>query len=353
MWLVCSVLSGRAVRAADPPRSTTHNPPGVTPECARRSHDECDSRAGVIKGRHGPGNAGPWSVAKTTRCWCPARSRRAHQAAAPLRCQQRRSRRKSAKSRRISSVFGQQSGSFTSLTSAGVYRSRGYGRCASKKPWSARTVQRRRRDSAASRRLAQRRTRGRIRHVVLMEPQTRRQRCFVLHAEKRRVPTCVGHDLRQRADPGPILPALVHQTKQAMAVRVATGVHRPERRRAQRRGGVGTSKENPVGGHRIKPGLRIPGWPYAPRNRPRSWHCTISTLSRRCFGKVGLLRRLHTVCDHCDRHRRPCPDTILSERVRRPNGACRRAKIKPSRRLPVGIATRTGSPGGTGRSTAD
>jgi hypothetical protein len=39
-----------------------------------------------------------------------------------------------------------------------------------------------------------------------------------------------------------------------MAVRIATGVHRPERGRAQRRGGVCAGEEDPVGGHCIEPG---------------------------------------------------------------------------------------------------
>jgi hypothetical protein len=59
--------------------------------------------------------------------------------------------------------------------------------------------------------------------------------------------------VRQRADTGAVLPAVMGQAYQAVALRVATGEQRAARRRAQRRGGVRAGEENALCGELIEP----------------------------------------------------------------------------------------------------
>ena len=93
----------------------------------------------------------------------------------------------------------------------------------------------------------------RVGHVVLVEPQPRRERRLVLHSEKRCVPTRFGQQLRQRANARPVLPAVVGQPDQAVALRVAPGEQRAARRRAQRRGGMGAGEQDALGGESVQP----------------------------------------------------------------------------------------------------
>jgi len=75
---------------------------------------------------------------------------------------------------------------------------------------------------------------------------------LVLHPEKRRVPARLGKNLRQCSDAGTILPTVVRQPDQAIALRVTTGEQRPARRGAQWRGGMCPGQQNALGGQPIQ-----------------------------------------------------------------------------------------------------
>ena len=59
--------------------------------------------------------------------------------------------------------------------------------------------------------------------------------------------------LRQGAHPGAVLPAVVRQPDQAVALRIAAGEQRAPRRRAQRRGGVRAGEQDALGGEPVEP----------------------------------------------------------------------------------------------------
>ena len=90
-------------------------------------------------------------------------------------------------------------------------------------------------------------------HIELVKTEPGRIRGLVLHAEKRCVPTRFRNDLRQRAHIGAVFPAVMGQSQQPVAVRVAAGEQRPPRRRAQRRGGVRAGEQNALGGELVEP----------------------------------------------------------------------------------------------------
>ena len=69
-----------------------------------------------------------------------------------------------------------------------------------------------------------------VRYVELVETQPRRVGCLVLHSEKGRVPTIFSENLRQCTNARAILPTMVGQPDQSVALRVAASEQRSARR---------------------------------------------------------------------------------------------------------------------------
>lgn len=49
----------------------------------------------------------------------------------------------------------------------------------------------------------------------------------MLHTEKSGIPTVFGQDMRQRTDTRAVLPTMVRETDQSVALRIAAGEQRP------------------------------------------------------------------------------------------------------------------------------
>ncbi|SHU04733.1 Uncharacterised protein [Mycobacteroides abscessus subsp. abscessus] len=93
-----------------------------------------------------------------------------------------------------------------------------------------------------------------VRDVVFVEAQPGREGRLVLHTEERCVPTGFGEQLRKRLHARVILPPVMRQPDQPVALRVAPREQRTARRRAQRSGGVRAGEQDAFGGQLVQPG---------------------------------------------------------------------------------------------------
>ena len=104
----------------------------------------------------------------------------------------------------------------------------------------------------------------RIRHVVLVEAEPLGIRGLVLHPEQGRVPARLRQQGRQRADVVVVLPAVVCEADQPVAVRVPAREQGATRRRAQRRRRMRVRQQHTLRGEPVEVRTTYPGRAVTP-----------------------------------------------------------------------------------------